>query len=173
MKKIQTISIFILAFCIAFSSAALPISATAAKKQNRTIQTKKVPITLTSQTAAPGEKVTVKILVGSSQGICAMDLYVDYDAKKLTYLSSRQGSRFSSSAMTLIGEPNGENRVSFSYVDAGTGIKKKMTVLEITFRVKKKAKGRAKCKLSVGAFADSEAESVAYKVRQGAVKIKK
>lgn len=173
MKKRKNIFMVILAFGIVFLPMALPASAQAAKQQNTIIHAKKVPITMTSQTATPGKKATVKILVGRSQGICAMDLYVDYNDKKLTYLSGKQGSRLGSSAMALIGEPNGENRVSFSYVDMGTGIKRKITVLEITFRVKKKAKGRAKCKLSVGSFADFEAEPVAYKITQGGVKIKK
>ena len=173
MQIVQKIIEGILILCIGFSVMFLPVSVQAAKQQNNQGTQPEIPVSIRTKNAVPGKKVTVKVAVGESTGICAMDLYVDYDAKKLTYVSCQKGKNLNSSAMTIVGEPQENSRISFSYADLGTGIQKKTTVMKITFKVKKKAKGKAKLKLSVGAFADSQSNSLEYKIVNGAVKVKK
>ena len=132
-----------------------------------------VSISMKAKPAESGNKVTVKVMVGKSEGICAMDLSVAYPSGKLRYLSCRKGKKLSKTALTAIGAAGQDSAVSFSYVDLGKGIQKKQSVMEITFQARKRAKGKAKLKLSVGAFTDREGNQLDYKIKDRAIKIKK
>ncbi len=137
-------------------------------------RTDPVPISLKAKSVKSGDKVTVKVFVGESGGIYAMDLSVAYPAEKLSYLfcQGKNLGKASSTSTKTVQSMNWGSWVSFSYEDFGNGIRKKQAVMEITFQVKENAKGKAKLKLSVGNFADSRGNQLNYRVKNKVIKIK-
>ena len=97
-------------------------------------------LVIDSQSASPGGKITVPVLLKNNPGIVGFSFAVQYDAEKLEYLSATDGN-FSGIADNV---SVNDNQLGFAYSSASGANLSGETIVKLTFQAKSGAKGTTK-----------------------------